>query len=89
MCFSAIKCFRSSEAGRFVWVVVVYKNLVPLGPKTTATKLTNCLLLHELWSQDTSQEKRLTTTLKAFYCFESNILVQLTDPQKKLISPIA
>ena len=30
--------FRSSGAW-LVWVVVVYKHLVPLGPKTTATKI--------------------------------------------------
>jgi hypothetical protein len=29
--------FRSYEAWQFIWVVVVYKHLVPLGPKTTAT----------------------------------------------------
>jgi hypothetical protein len=30
--------FRYYGAMKFVWVVVVYKHLVPLGPKTTAPK---------------------------------------------------
>jgi hypothetical protein len=28
-------------ARKFVWVIVVYKHFVPLGPKTTATKNTD------------------------------------------------
>ena len=39
--------FRSYGAWKLVWVVGVYKHLVPLGPKTTATKSTDWFV-HEL-----------------------------------------
>ena len=51
MSFSATKCFAPTELGSLS-VVVVDKHLVPLGPKTTATKIQTGLL-HELSSQDT------------------------------------
>jgi hypothetical protein len=41
MCYSATQMFRSYGAWKLVWVVVVYKHLVPLGPKTTAPKNTD------------------------------------------------
>ena len=44
MCFSTAKMFRSYGAGKLGGVVVTYKHLVPLGPKTTATKHTDCFV---------------------------------------------
>jgi hypothetical protein len=36
--------FRSAGARKLVWVVLVYKHLVPLGPKTSAPKIPTGLL---------------------------------------------
>jgi len=54
MCSSAAQMFRSYGAW-FVWVVVVYKHLVPLGPKTTATKKHSRLLLNTSHARITKQ----------------------------------
>ena len=40
--------FRSYGSWKLVWVVVVYKHLVPLGPKTTATKKTDWFVTRTL-----------------------------------------
>ena len=52
--FFVYQMFCSYEAWHFVWVVVVYKHLVPLGPKTTATNNTDWFVTRTL--ESTHQE---------------------------------
>jgi hypothetical protein len=40
--------FRSYGARKFVWIVVVYKHLIPLGPKTTAIRDTDWFVTRTL-----------------------------------------